>query len=109
LTVTADEIDIDRDGLNYVAKGNVHFTQGTRSGKADLAMLDEAAHTIDLIGNANVVEGDHRAAAAKMHYNMLDKDFRGSGDVRIYEPVPTPNPNASSTPAPKKRRHRLPL
>jgi lipopolysaccharide export system protein LptA len=109
LTLTADEIDVDKTGATYVAKGHVHFVQGTRSGQADVATLNEQAHTIDLIGNANVLDGDHRAAAAKMHYNMLDKQFLGSGNVRLYEPVPTPNPNASGTPAPKKRKRRIPL
>jgi len=108
LTVTADEIDMDKVGMTYVAKGHVHFVQGSRSGHSDLAMLDERMHTLDLVGDANVLDGDHRAAAAKMHYNMLDKQFLGAGDVRIYEPVPTPGPNASATPPPKHKR-RLPL
>jgi lipopolysaccharide export system protein LptA len=109
LTVTADEIDVDRAASTYVAKGHVRFVQGTRSGQADTAMLNEEARTIDLIGHANVIEGDHRAAADKMHYDMSDKRFAGAGDVRIYQPLPTPNPNASSSAAPKKRKRRLPL
>jgi lipopolysaccharide export system protein LptA len=108
LTVTADEIDMDKLGLSYVAKGNVHFVQGTRSGRADLAMLDEQAHTLDLIGNASILDGDRRATAAKMHYNTLDKQFRGSGDVHIYQPLPPPNPKPSGTP-PGKRKRRFPL
>lgn len=109
LTVTADEIDVDRAGLTYTAKGHVHFTQGTRSGSADLAMLDEQTHTMDFIGNANVYDGDRRTAADKLHYDMLGKGFLGAGDVRIYEPLPTPNPAAASTPAPAKRKRRIPL
>jgi lipopolysaccharide export system protein LptA len=108
LTLTADEIDVDKNGLTYVAKGNVHFVQGDRSGGADLATLDELTHSLDLVGNANVFEGDHRAAASKMHYDTLDKQFAGSGGVRIYEPLPTPGPSASGTPPPKHRR-RLPF
>ena len=72
-------------------------------------MLDEQMQTIDLVGNANVFDGDRRAAAAKMHYNMVDKKFLGAGDVRIYQPVPTPNPSVSGTPPPPKRKRRLPL
>lgn len=108
LTVTADEIDVDKLGLSYVAKGNVHFVQGSRSGSADLAMLDQQAHTLDLVGNASVMNGDRRAAAAKMHYNTLDKQFLGSGNVRIYQPLPTPNPKPSGTPA-SKRKRRFPI
>jgi lipopolysaccharide assembly outer membrane protein LptD (OstA) len=108
LTLTADEIDVDRIALTYVAKGHVRFVQGSRSAHADLAMLDEQKHTLDLIGDANVYDGDRRAAAAKMHYDMLDKDFLGAGDVRLYQPLPTPGPQASGTPAPKRKR-RLPL
>ncbi len=109
LTLTADEIDVDRAGLTYTAKGHVHFTQGTRSGRADLAMLDEQRHTMDLIGNANVYDGDRRTAADKLHYDMLSKGFLGAGDVRIYEPLPTPNPSAASTPVPAKRKRRIPI
>ncbi len=108
LTVTADEIDVDKLGRSYVARGNVHFVQGARSGNADLAQLNEDRHTLDLIGNANVLEGEHRAVASKMHYNTLDKQFAGSGNVRIYEPVPTANPQTLPTPAPKRKR-RLPF
>jgi lipopolysaccharide assembly outer membrane protein LptD (OstA) len=108
LTVTADEIDVDKFGLTYVAKGNVHFVQGSRSGRADLATLDEETHSLDLVGNATVLDGDHRARAAKMHYDMSDKQFHGAGNVRIYEPLPAPNPRPSATPAGKHRR-RLPL
>lgn len=108
ITVTADEIDVDKFASTYTAKGHVHFSQGTRSGKADLAMLDERSHDLDLIGNADVLDGEQRARAAKMHYNTADKRFRGSGDVHIYEPAPTPDPNATATAAPKRKR-RLPF
>jgi hypothetical protein len=107
LTVTADELDVDQFAFAYVAKGHVHFVQGSRSGFADLGTLNEEAHTLDLVGNASVLDGAHRTVAAKMHYNTADKQFVGSGDVRIYSPVPTPNPG-SRTPAPK-RKLRLPL
>jgi hypothetical protein len=107
LTVTADEIDADQTALTYVAKGHVRFKQGSRSGSADLATLNEEARTLDLVGNANVLDGDHRTSAAKMHYNSADKQFEGAGDVRIYSPLPTPSPGAA-TPPPKRKR-RLPL
>jgi hypothetical protein len=107
LTVTADEIDADQTALTYVAKGRVHFVQGSRSGTGDLATLNEEAHTLDLVGNANVLDGDHRTTAAKMHYNTADKRFVGAGDVRIYSPLPAPSPGAA-TPPPKHKR-RLPL
>lgn len=107
LTVTADEIDVDRLGYSYVAKGHVHFVQGVRSGRANLATLNEQTHSLDLVGDANVYEGDHRTVADRFHYDMLDKSFHGSGDVRIFEPLPTPAPSVA-TPAPKHKR-RLPL
>ncbi len=107
LTVTADEIDVDQVTFTYVAKGHMHFVQGSRSGTADLATLNEEAHTLDLVGNATVLDGDHRTTAAKMHYNTFDKQFIGAGDVRIYAPLPTPNPSASKPPP--KHKLRLPL
>jgi lipopolysaccharide export system protein LptA len=108
LTVTADEIDIDKSGLSYVAKGHVHFVEGTRSGSSDLAMISEVTHTLDLIGNADVRDGDRRAVAEKMHYDTLDKHFSGVGNVRIYQPLPQPAPKASASPAPRHKR-RLPF
>ena len=108
LTVSADELDVDRFAMTYVAKGHVHFSQGTRSGSADLAMLNEQTRDLDLLGHADVLDGDHRARAAKLHYNGSDRQFHGAGDVRIYEPVPSPQPRASATPAGKHRR-RLPF
>jgi len=107
LTVTADELGVDQFAFTYVAKGHVHFVQGSRSGFADLATLNEEAHTLDLVGNASVLDGEHRTTAAKMHYNTADKQFVGGGDVHIYAPAPTPNPG-TGTPAPKRKR-RLPL
>ncbi|MGD0474264.1 MAG: LptA/OstA family protein [Candidatus Velthaea sp.] len=107
LTVTADEIDADQLAFTYVAKGHVHFVQGNRSGFADLATLNETAHTLDLVGNATVLDGEHRTTAAKMHYDTLDKQFIGAGDVRIYAPLPTPKPSAA-TPPPKHKLH-LPI
>jgi hypothetical protein len=107
LSVTADEIDVDQLAFTYVAKGHVHFVQGSRSGFADLATLNEEARTLDLVGNASVLDGEHRTTAAKMHYNTADKQFVGAGDVRIYAPAPTPNPS-TATPPPKHKR-RLPL
>jgi len=107
LTLTADELDVDQFAFTYVAKGHVHFVQGSRSGFADLATLNEEAHTLDLVGNASVLDGEHRTTAAKMHYNTADKQFVGGGDVHIYAPAPTPNPG-TGTPTPKHKR-RLPL
>lgn len=107
LSVTADEIDVDQVAFTYVAKGHVHFVQGNRSGFADLATLNEEAHTLDLVGNAVVLDGEHRTTAAKMHYNTADKQFVGGGDVRIYSPIPISSPGAA-TPPPKHKR-RLPF
>ncbi len=106
LTLTADEIDVDRLGYSYVAKGHVRFVQGTRSGRANLATLNEQTHSLDLVGDANVFEGDQRTVADRFHYDMLDKSFHGTGDVRIFETLPSPAPSAA---APAKHKRRLPL
>lgn len=107
LTLTADEIDLERKTLRYVAKGHVHFNQGSREGNADTATLDEQTHDADLIGHARVFDGEHETKADRMHYNTQDKQFHGFGNVRIRVPVPTPTPlppGATPTPTPKKRR-----
>jgi len=111
-TLTADTVDVERTALRYAAKGNVHFVQGTREGRADTALLDEKIHDLDLVGHAHVSEGEQQANADRMHYNTLNRHFTGAGNVKIIAPVPTPTPCIgckSPSPAPKKRGIKLPI
>ncbi|GAC1403952.1 MAG: hypothetical protein NVSMB64_06440 [Candidatus Velthaea sp.] len=110
-TLTADVVDVERKALRYAAKGNVHFVQGMRDGRADTALLDEKLHDLDLVGHAHVADGGQQANADRMHYNTIDKHFTGAGNVKIIAPVPTPTPGppSTATPAPKKRGLKLPI
>lgn len=112
LTLSADEMDVERKALRYVAKGHVQFTQGTRSGRADTATLDEKLHDLDLIGHAHVSDGIQQANSDRMHYNTANRKFQGTGNVKIIAPIPTATPappGTTPTPAPKKRRVPLPI
>ncbi|MFN2459076.1 MAG: LptA/OstA family protein [Candidatus Velthaea sp.] len=112
LTLSADEMDVERKSLRYVAKGHVQFTQGSRSGRADTATLDEKLHDLDLIGHAHVSDGIQQANSDRMHYNTSNRKFRGAGNVKIIAPIPTATPappGTTPTPAAKKKRLGLPI
>jgi lipopolysaccharide export system protein LptA len=104
ITITADEIDVERETQRYVAKGKVHFTQGVRDGNADTAILDEKTHDVDLVGHARIFDGEHESKADQIHYNTKDKQFHGMKHVHIVVPIPTASPGPSPTPGGKKRR-----
>jgi hypothetical protein len=104
ITLTADEVDVERETQRYVAKGKVHFTQGAREGNADTMILDEKTHDVDLIGHARVFDGEHDSKADQIHYNTKDKQFHGMKHVHIVVPIPTASPGPSPTPGGKKRR-----
>ncbi|GAC1426755.1 MAG: hypothetical protein NVSMB5_21380 [Candidatus Velthaea sp.] len=110
-TLSADAVDVERKALRYAAKGNVHFVQGARDGRADTALLDEKSHDLDLVGHAHVADGGQQANADRMHYNTLDKHFTGVGNIKLIAPVPTPTPGPANTatPAPKKHGLKLPF
>jgi len=112
LTLTADEIDIERKSPRFVAKGRGHFPQGKRDGNADTAILDEKTHDVDLIGHTRVFDGENETRADRMHYNTQHRKIHGIGNVRILVPVATATPlppGTTPTPAPKKRRIPLPI
>jgi lipopolysaccharide export system protein LptA len=104
ITLTADELDVERETQRYVAKGKVHFTQGTRDGNADTTILDEKTHDVDLIGHARIFDGQNESKADQIHYNTKDKGFHGAKNVHIVVPIPTSSPGPSPTPGGKKRR-----
>lgn len=109
LTLTADRVDVDERARRFLAKGSVRFMQGIREGSCDEATLDEASHDLELIGHARVAEGPQSARADRMHYNTLDKHFRGAGNVKIIAPIPSPTPGAPGSPAPAPKKRRSPL
>jgi lipopolysaccharide export system protein LptA len=107
LTLTADRLDVDRKTKRYLARGAVHFVQGTREGSCEKATLDDASHDLDLTGNARVSDAGQTLAAQTIHYNTQTRKFSGSGNVTILAPLPTPTPlppGYTPPPAPKKRR-----
>ena len=53
-TLTCDNLDIDGVAKTYVATGNVFFSQGGRSVRADRAVMNGATHDIHLFGHVQL-------------------------------------------------------
>lgn len=53
-TLTCDTLNIDGTTKAYVATGNVFFTQGARSMKADRAVMNGVTHDIHLYGHVQL-------------------------------------------------------
>jgi lipopolysaccharide export system protein LptA len=106
-TVTCDLLTIDSKAKNYDAQGNVHFSQGARSGIARHATLNQTSHLLHLDGDVTLVDGQTTFRAAVVDYNLQTKDMKSSGSpIVIREPIasPTPGPPASPRPSGRPRR-----
>lgn len=53
-TLTCDNLDIDGVSKTYTATGNVFFSQGGRSVRADRAIMNGATHDIHLFGHVQL-------------------------------------------------------
>ncbi|MFN2448298.1 MAG: hypothetical protein ABR508_00700 [Candidatus Baltobacteraceae bacterium] len=53
-TLTCENLDIDGLTKTYVATGNVYFSQGGRSVRADRAVMNGATHDIHLFGHVQL-------------------------------------------------------
>jgi lipopolysaccharide export system protein LptA len=104
-TLTADTLTIDSKKKLYEAQGNVHFTQGTRSGTARRGVLNQNAHTLHLEGDVLLADGETTFRAQIVDYNLQTKDVHSSGSpIVIRQPVPSPAPaQPTSSPAPRRR------
>ncbi len=105
--LTCDTFDVDAKSKVYIADGNVHFSQGARTGSAEHGSLDRGSSKLRLERNVKLTDGDSRMTASSVDYNLTTKDVVvHGGPIIIRQPVPSqePRPASSTTPKPKKRR-----
>jgi lipopolysaccharide export system protein LptA len=106
-TLTCDVLTIDSKKKLYDAQGNVHFTQGTRTGTARHGILNQIDHTLHLDGDVLLVDGETSFRAQVVDYNLQTKDVKSSGaPIVIRQPVASPPAAAPATPKPSPRPRR---
>jgi len=105
-TLDCDQLEVNSKQKIYVATGNVHFTQGSRTAIAQNGRLDQGAHSLDLQGGVKLTDGGSSLSADNVHYDTLTKDVNTSGRPMILtQPAAQPPGAAGSTlpkPTPKK-------
>jgi lipopolysaccharide export system protein LptA len=104
-TLTCDTLTIDSKGKNYDAVGNVHFVQGSRTGVAHHATLNDVTHQLHMDGDVLLVDGQTTFRAEVVDYNLQTKDVKSSGaPIVIREPIQSPSPGPPPSPRPTRRR-----
>ena len=105
-TLTCDRLEVDSKAKTYTAIGNVHFTQGTRTGTSDRGVLNRGSNTMILEGNVKLTDAGSSMTASTLNYNLLTKDVQVVGSpVTIKQPVPSPAPGTPApSPPPKKKK-----
>ena len=105
-TLTCDELQIDSKQRLYTATGHVHFSQGTRTGTADKAILNRANGMLHLEGGVHLNDNGSTLTANVVDYNLNTKDAEVHGGPAVMtQPAnrPAPPPSASAAPAPKPK------
>jgi lipopolysaccharide assembly outer membrane protein LptD (OstA) len=82
-TLQCDQLEIDSKRKVYVATGNVHFVQGTRTATADTGRLDQGGHSLDLQGNVHLTDGGSTFSGNTVHYDTLTKDVNTTGNPSV--------------------------
>lgn len=104
-TLTCDRLDVDSKAKTYTAIGNVHFTQGSRSGTSERAVLDRGNSTLKMEGRVRLADGPSTMTAEVLDYNLNTKDVRVSGaPIVITQPVPSSAPGTPRPSAAPRRR-----
>ena len=115
-TLTCDQLDVDSKARMYTAIGHFHFSQGTRTGSADRALLDRNAGTLHLEGNVHLSDNGSTISANIVDYNLNTKDVQTHGSPTIMTQPATQQPAAAPrqpppgkhTPAPRRTPPRAP-
>jgi lipopolysaccharide export system protein LptA len=109
-TLLCDQLEIDSKAKLYTATGHVHFSQGTRSGTADKAILNRASGMLHLEGSVRLSDNGSTLAGDSVDYNLNTKDAEVHGSPAVMsqpanqpaQPAksqpPKPPPNANSSP-----------
>ena len=107
-TLTCDKLEIDSKQKLYTATGNVHFSQGARTGISDRAVLNRASGMLHLEGNVHLSENGSTLSADSVDYNLNTKDADVHGNPASMTqpankpPAPAPTP-AAAKPKPKPK------
>jgi hypothetical protein len=103
-TLTCDKLDVDTKQKLYIATGNVHFSQGARSGSASKATLNRGTGMLHLEGSVHLSDAGSTATADIIDYNMntRDVDMHGS-PATLTQPANRPIAPESPSPKPKPK------
>jgi len=112
-TLICDKLEIDSKQKLYTATGNVHFSQGARTGTADHAVLNRANGLLHLDGNVHLSENGSTLSADSVDYNLNTKDADVHGNPAAMtqpanRPAPPPSAPPSQKPKPKPSPTRKP-
>jgi lipopolysaccharide export system protein LptA len=103
-TLTCDKLEIDSKAKLYTATGNVHFSQGARTGISDRAVLNRANGSLHLEGNVHLSENGSTLSADSVDYNLNTKDADVHGNpAAMTQPANRPAPPPSAPPSQKPK------
>jgi lipopolysaccharide assembly outer membrane protein LptD (OstA) len=103
--LSCDQLDIDSKAKLYTATGHVHFTQGTRSGSADKAILNRGTGKLHLEGDVHLSDNGSTLSAATVDYDLNSKDAEVNGSPAVMtQPVSPPLTPAPPPTHPPKRK-----
>jgi lipopolysaccharide assembly outer membrane protein LptD (OstA) len=101
-TLNCDQLDVDSKAKLYTAIGHVHFSQGTRTGTADRAMLNRASGMLHLEGNVKLTDNGSTLSADAVDYNLNTKEAAVFGKPSIMTQPANQPPSAAPRPAPAR-------
>jgi lipopolysaccharide export system protein LptA len=109
-TLLCDQLEIDSKAKLYTATGHVHFSQGSRSGTADKAILNRANGTLHLEGSVHLTDNGSTITTDVLDYNLNTKDVDVRGNPTIMTqpankaaPPPSSPPRGRQTAKPKPK------
>ena len=104
-TLTCNRLDVDSKAKTYTAIGNVHFSQGSRTGTSERAVLNRTSGTLVMQGDVHLSDGPSNMTASNLEYNLNTKDVRVTGaPIVITQPVPSAAPGTPRPSAAPRRR-----
>jgi lipopolysaccharide assembly outer membrane protein LptD (OstA) len=109
-TLTCDELQVDSKARLYTAIGHVHFSQGSRSGTSDRAILNRGNGSLHLEGGVHLTDNGSTVSANSVDYNLNTKDAEVHGGPAVMtqpanrQAPPPPAPSARANPTPKPRK-----
>jgi lipopolysaccharide assembly outer membrane protein LptD (OstA) len=109
-TLLCDQLEIDAKAKLYTATGHVHFTQGTRSGTADRAVLNRGSGMLHLEGSVHLSDNGSTLSGDSVDYNLNTKDAQvhGSPAVMSQPANQPPQPARSQSPKPQAPKTKPP-